>query len=70
MLDPEHLKAIKKSAQREEWSAVGDSIRALSAQAVGDSMDILRVESLVPIVQERNLEQLSWTIDELLRIKR
>ena len=69
MLDPKQLKALKKSAQREEWSAVGDTLRALSAQAVGSSVDRIRLQGLVPVIKQRNLEDLSWAVDELLRIQ-
>lgn len=69
MLDPRHLKTIKKSAQREQWSAVGDALRTLSAQAANDPMDTMRVKGLVPIVQSRNVDDLSWAIDKLLGIK-
>lgn len=69
MLDPKHLKAIKKSAQREQWSAVGDTLRTLSAQAASNPMDAIRVKGLIPIIQERNVEDLAWAIDRLLAIK-
>ena len=69
MLSPEHLKALKMSAQREEWSAVGSTLVTLYAQAVGSSVDIVRLNSLVPVIRERNREDLSWAVDELLRIQ-
>jgi hypothetical protein len=69
MLDPQQLTAIKISAQREEWSAVGDALRVLSAQAAGNPVDVLRVKSLVRVIQERNREDLCGAVDELLRIQ-
>jgi hypothetical protein len=69
MLDPKQLKAIKKSAQREQWSAVDDAVVALSAQASGKPVDIVRIKSLVPVIQGRNREDLCWAVDELLRIQ-
>ena len=67
MLSPEHLKALKKSAQREEWSSVGDTLITLYAEAVGDHVDVVRVKRLVPLVQEQNREDLCWAVDQLLR---
>ena len=46
MLDPKRLKAIKMSARREEWSSVGDSLVALSAQAAGNSLELFRIKTL------------------------
>ena len=69
MLDPQQLKAIKMSAQREQWSAVGDALLVLSAQAAGNPVDVLRVKSLVPVIQARNREDLCWVVDEMLRIQ-
>ena len=70
MLDPKQLKAIRKSAQREEWSSIGDAVGALSAQASGNPIDIIRIKSLIPVIQQKNREDLLWAIDELLRIQK
>ena len=70
MLDPKRLKAIKMSARREEWSAVGDTMVALSAQAAGNRVDVLRIKQLVTVIRRRNQEDLSWAVDELLRLQK
>ena len=70
MLDPKFLTAIKMSAQREEWSAVGDTMVALSAQAAGNRVDVLRIKQLVTVIRRRNQEDLSWAVDELLRLQK
>ena len=70
MLDPKFLTAIKISAQREEWSAVGDTMVALSAQAAGNRVDVLRIKQLVTVIRRRNQEDLSWAVDELLRLQK
>ena len=70
MLDPKFLTAIKISAQREEWSAVGDTMVALSAQAAGNRVDVLRIKQLLTVIRRRNQEDLSWAVDELLRLQK
>ena len=69
MLDPAHLKAIKISAQSEQWSAVGDSLVVLSAQAAGNPVDLLRIKNLVTITRGRNQQDLYWAVDKLLRLQ-
>ena len=70
MLDPKYLTAIKMSAQREEWSAVGDTMVALCAQAAGNRVDVLRIKQLLTVIRRRNQEDLSWAVDELLRLQK
>ena len=70
MLDPKRLKAIKMSARREEWSAVGDSLVALSAQAAGNSLELFRIKNLVTIIRGRNQQDVSGAVDQLLRLQK
>ena len=70
MLDPKRLKAIKMSARREEWSSVGDSLVALSAQAAGNSLELFRIKNLVTIIRGRNQQDVSGAVDQLLRLQK